>query len=119
MNVLKVLSKTKWGADGSTLMNLYRTMVCSKLDYGRITYRSARKSCIQLLHAVHHQGIRLCASLCAEANEPSLEIRRLKLALYKGYPNKGNPAYSAVPSRQQYIDPPGSNKEPKIKNVAE
>lgn len=55
MNVLMVLSKTKWGADSSTLMNLYRTLIRSKLDYESIIYGSARKSYIQFLDTVHHQ----------------------------------------------------------------
>ena len=44
LNLLKVLSNTSWGADRSTLLHLYRSLIRSKLDYGSIVYGSARKS---------------------------------------------------------------------------
>ena len=108
LDVLKVVSSTDWGADKSILLNLYRSLVRSKLDYGSIVYGSARKSYLQMLDAVHHQGLRLCLgafrtspveSLYVEANEPSLTNRRIKLGLQyaiklKAYPD--NPAYSCV-----------------------
>ena len=108
LDILKVVSSTKWGADRSILLNLYRSLVRSKLDYGCIVYGSARKSYIKLLDAVHHQGLRLCLgafktspidSLYVEADEPSLENRRIKLGLQyatklKAYPS--NPAYNCV-----------------------
>ena len=34
LNILKVLSRTEWGADRTTLLKLYRSLVRSKLDYG-------------------------------------------------------------------------------------
>jgi Reverse transcriptase (RNA-dependent DNA polymerase) len=33
MNVLRVVAHTDWGADSSTLLRLYRSVVRSKLDY--------------------------------------------------------------------------------------
>ena len=41
LNLLKVLSRTSWGADRTTLLKLYRSLVRSKLDYGCIIYGSA------------------------------------------------------------------------------
>ena len=43
LNLLKVLSQTSWGADRTTLLKLYRSLVQSKLDYGCIIYGSPRK----------------------------------------------------------------------------
>lgn len=138
LNILKVLSKTKWGADMTSLMNLYRTLIRSKLDYGSIVYGSARKSYIQALDTIHHQGIRLALgayrtspiqSLYVEANEPSLENRRLKLALQyaiKLKTNKGNPAYPAVFTVQysimyerkpNHIRPFGLRIKPHLENL--
>ena len=48
LNLLKVLSHTSWGADRTTFLKLYRSLVRSKLDYGCTTYGSARKSCLIL-----------------------------------------------------------------------
>ena len=59
LNLLKVLSHTSWGADRTTLLKLYRSLVRSKLDYGCIIYGSARKSYLQMLDPIHNQGLRL------------------------------------------------------------
>ena len=47
------------GGDRSVLLNLYRSLVRSRLDYGSIVYGSARKSCLKCLDTIHHQGLRL------------------------------------------------------------
>ena len=44
LDVLKVLAATEWGADSTVLLQLYRALVRSKLDYGSIVYVSARNS---------------------------------------------------------------------------
>lgn len=76
MDVLKILSKTKWGAD-------------------RLWFAQSWTMDTGLLDTVHHQWIRLACgayrtlpiqSQYEEANELSLEIRCLKLALQ--YVNK-------------------------------
>ena len=61
-----------------------------KFDYSCFIYRAARKSYLQRLETIHHQGLRLTLgsfntspkeSLYIEANEPPLYLRRQKLAL--------------------------------------
>ena len=107
LDVLKVLSNTNWGGDRSVLLNLYRSLVRSKLDYGSIVYGSARKSYLKSLDTIHHQGLRLALgafrtsveSLYAESNEPSLYSRREKLSLQyttKLAANPKNPAHNCV-----------------------
>ena len=59
LNILKVLSRTEWGADRTTLLKLYRSLVRSKLDYGCIVYGSASKAALDKLDPVHNQGLRL------------------------------------------------------------
>ena len=90
LNLLKVLSHTNWGADRTVLLQLYRSLIRSKLDYGSIVYGSAGKSYLMMLDTVHHQGLRQALgafltspveSLYVEAEEPSLYLRREKLAL--------------------------------------
>ena len=90
------------------LLNLYRTIIRSKLYYGSIIYGSARKSYLEMLDPIHHQGLRLALgafrtspseSLLAEANEPSLYNRRLKLSMQyalKLKSNPSNPTYETV-----------------------
>ncbi|GFN93821.1 Pol-like protein [Plakobranchus ocellatus] len=89
LNLLRVVGHTDWGADRATLLKLYLTLVRSKLDYGSVIYGSAKKHVLRALDPIHHQGLRIALgafrtspikSLYAEAGEPSLEHRRMKLA---------------------------------------
>ena len=108
LNMMKVLSHTTWGADRTTLLQLYRSLIRSKLDYGSIVYGSARKSYLAMLDPLHHQGLRLAlgafrtspvASLYVEADEPSLTSRREKLSLQYAIrlaENPSNPAHEVT-----------------------
>ena len=123
-DVCKVLSNTNWGGDRSVLLNLYRSLVRSKLDYGSIVYGSARKSYLKCLDTIHHQGLRLALgafrtspveSLYAESNEPSLYTRREKLSLQyttKLAANSKNPAYNCVfnPKYERFYNTPSAVK---------
>ena len=100
LNLLRVDADTDWGADRKVLLNLYRTIIRSKLEYGSIIYGSARKSYLEMLNPIHHQGLRLAfrafrispsESLLAEANQPSLYNRRLKLSMQYALKLKSNP----------------------------
>ena len=114
LNILKV-SRTEWGADQTTLLKLYRSLVRSKLDYGCLVYGSASKTALDKLDPVHNQGLRLSLgtfrsspveSLYVEAHEPPLEIRREKLALQyilKLKANPGNPAYDVFNPKYQIL----------------
>ena len=90
LQLLRVVAHTDWGADKSTLLKLYKSLVRSKLDYGCFIYGPARKSYLRCLDSIHRLGLRLalCAlrtspveSLYVEANEGPLSLRREKLAL--------------------------------------
>ena len=59
LDILKILSSSDWGGDRTVLLNLYRSLIRSKLDYGPIVYGSARKSYLKSLDTIHHQGLRL------------------------------------------------------------
>ena len=100
LNLLKVVAHSDWGADRKVLLRLYRSLIRSKLDYGSIVYGSARKSYLKALDSIHNQGLRLVLgafrtspvkSLYAEANEPSLQLRREKLSLQYILKLKANP----------------------------
>ncbi|GFY39597.1 putative RNA-directed DNA polymerase from transposon X-element [Trichonephila inaurata madagascariensis] len=90
LNILKILANTRWGADQTSLLRLYRALIRSKLDFGSVVYSSACKSLLKILDLVHHQALRLCLgafrtspveSLYAEAYEPPLDLRRKYLCL--------------------------------------
>ena len=108
LNILRVVSHTDWGADRTTLLKLYRCLIRSKLDYGCVVYGSAKKSILKILDPIHHQGLRLALgafrtspvkSLYAEAGEPSLEHRRIKLSLNYSIKMKSlpkNPCHDSI-----------------------
>ena len=115
LNILKVLSRTEWCADQTTLLKLYRSLVKSKLDYGCLVDGSASKTALAKLDPVHNQGLHLSLgafrsspveSLYVVAHEPPLEIRREKLALQyilKLKTNPGNPAYGVFNPKYQIL----------------
>lgn len=88
LNILKVLSHKHWGSDRLCLLQIYRSVIRSRLDYGSIVYGSARKSYLNRLDPVHNLGLRLSTgayktspinSLYVETNEPPLSDRRTML----------------------------------------
>ena len=108
LQLLRVVAHKDWGADKSTLLKLYKSLVRSKLDYGCFIYGSARKSYLRCLDSIHHLGLRLALgalrtspveSLYVEANEAPLSLRREKLALQyyiklQSFPS--NPAFEST-----------------------
>ena len=108
MNILKVVGHYDWGADQSTLLHLYRSLIRSKLDYGCMVYGSASRTYIKQLDTIQNQALRICLgafksspidSLHVEANELPLTYRRQKLSLQYGIKLKAfpeNPAHSYV-----------------------
>ncbi|XP_073979064.1 uncharacterized protein [Rhodnius prolixus] len=90
INLLKVLASTKWGADRSVLLRLYRATTRSRLDYCCFVYSSASARKLKPLDSIHNQGIRLAigafksspvVSMYAEASEMPLAYRRNKLGI--------------------------------------
>ena len=90
LQLLTCLSHMTWGADRTTLLRVYRSLIRSQLDYGCQIYGSATATCLKTLDGIHHQALRIATgafrsspvvSLYAEAGEPSLAHRRDKLNL--------------------------------------
>ena len=78
IKLLRPITNTDWSADKKTLIKLYRSEIWLKLDYGCSIYGAARKSYLQELETIHHQGLHialgafttsLIESLYIEANE--------------------------------------------------
>ena len=121
LNLLRVVSHTHWGADQETLLHLYRSLIRSKLDYGCIVYGSARDSYLKILDPIQNHALRLClgafrtspaTSLCVEANEPPLSLRRRKLSsqyILRLGGCRTNPTYDCVfnlKSKRQFLNKP-------------
>ena len=108
LNLLRVIAHKDWGADCVALLKLYRSHVRSKLDYGCVVYRSARKSALESLDRVQNAALRIClgafrtspvSSLHVEAGKLPLELRRQQLSLQyiaKLRSKPSNPTFSCV-----------------------
>ena len=85
LNLMKKLSSTKWGAQRSTLLIIYKALVLSRLDYGSPVYGSASQAVLKTLDPIHTRGLRLCtgafrsspnSSVLCESGEPPLSLHR-------------------------------------------
>ena len=54
LNILRVVGRTDWGADKSTLLKLLRTLGRSKLDYGSAVYGSTKDLSLYKLTPIGH-----------------------------------------------------------------
>ena len=65
LNLLKVISHLDWGADRTTILHLYQSLVRSKIDYGSFIYGAAAKFHLKKLDAIHNTGLPLAFFLGA------------------------------------------------------
>ncbi|GBN27822.1 hypothetical protein AVEN_28122-1 [Araneus ventricosus] len=92
LNILKVLSRTSWGADRTSLLRIYQAVILSRIDYGCMVYGSARPTVLRRLDTIHHSALRICTgafrtspveSLYIMSHQLPLHLRRQKIsALY-------------------------------------
>jgi hypothetical protein len=89
-NVLKILSHTTWRSWIQTLIQIYYSLIRSKLKHGAEIYSSAKNPMLKIIDPIHNLNLRLSVggfksspvkSIYVTANEPSLYIRRIKIAL--------------------------------------
>ncbi|GBL91053.1 hypothetical protein AVEN_184435-1 [Araneus ventricosus] len=89
LNILKVLSKTSWGADRTSLLRIYQVVILSRIDYGCMVYGSARATVLRRLDTIHHSALRICSrafrtspleSLYVICNQLPLHLRRQKIS---------------------------------------
>ncbi|XP_076392697.1 uncharacterized protein LOC143265297 [Megachile rotundata] len=87
---IKSISHNNWGADKTVLLQTYRAIIRSKIDYASVIYNSAKANIIKKLDTIHNAGLRIVTgafhttpigSLLIEAGETSLVHRRKLLSL--------------------------------------
>lgn len=101
---MKVVNGKNNGADRDSLLNMYRALIRSKLDYGSIVYSSAQPHHLRSLDSIQNSALRIAlgayrtcpsTSLHVESSECSLEDRRKYLIMkyilkIKSHPNHPN-----------------------------
>lgn len=63
LNILKVLTCDKYGADEKIMLQLLDSLVLSTLEYGVEVYASASQSVLKRLETVYNEGIRIATGL--------------------------------------------------------
>ena len=90
INVLRMISSLRWGADPEVSLLFYRSTIKSAIDYGSLAYGGAYESQLRKLDVLHNKCLRLCIgllrdtpinALLSEAGEYPLSIRRKKLGI--------------------------------------
>lgn len=85
VNVLKYLSNQGWGADRVSLMKVFKSFICTKINYASVAYSSARKSSFQIIDVIFNKCLRIVSgafhtspikSIFCEAGELPTHIRR-------------------------------------------
>ena len=82
---LRTVSSQNWGAEQETLLQMYRMIVRTKIDYGCIVYGAATRVWLISLEVVANETLRICTgalktppikNLNVLTNEPALTPRR-------------------------------------------
>ena len=90
MNILRCVSKRKWGADRKTLKTLYLSLIQSTINYASFLYGAASNENLKILNKIQYEGIRIITGalrctrttmLEAEAHLMPLDLRRQFLGL--------------------------------------
>ena len=111
MNLMRAVSGNHWGASKKALLNIYRALIRSVIDYGDIAYTSAPKSYLDKLSTIQTEALRLCcgaakgtaaSALQNECGELPLFIRRLQNSLKIGTKILGNPDHPLRPAYQPH-----------------
>ena len=88
INILRMVSSLRWGADPMISLLFYRSSIRSVIDYGSMAYGNACNSLLTKLDVLHNRCLRLCIgllrdtpinALLSEAGEFPLYLRRKKL----------------------------------------
>jgi len=61
INILKLLAHTSWGANSSTLKQIYESFILSTLEYGSFLFINAKLSKLKMIETVHNSGLRLAS----------------------------------------------------------
>jgi len=81
INLIKHLKGTTWGADQTTLLMLYRSLIRSKWDYGCQIYASANEALLRKLDALQYRILRLCTGTLPNTSLQELQVLTGELPL--------------------------------------
>ena len=59
LNLMRTVSSNAWGADQYTLMEIYRALIESKLEYGCIIYSTASETLRRGINSIANEALRI------------------------------------------------------------
>ncbi len=74
INLLKTLSRQKWGADRKTMLHLYSSLIKTVLDYGCVTFSNASKKSLAKLNTIQNTALRICIGAHCTSPVMSLHV---------------------------------------------
>src|SRR5207245_7812724 len=90
LNLLRSICGSHWGPSKHTLLNVYRALIRSIIEYGCIAFESACHSTLKLLYTIQYKSLLLVSgsmkgvalsTLLSECGEKPLSIRRVEIKL--------------------------------------
>ncbi|KAF0710584.1 Uncharacterized protein FWK35_00031757 [Aphis craccivora] len=58
LNIIKLLAHTSWGANGTSLKQIYKSLILSKLEYGAFLLSDVKQSSLKMIETIHNSGLR-------------------------------------------------------------
>jgi ribonuclease HI len=123
-NLLKLLNNRNYGPPSAKLLNTYKVMIRSKIDYGSVVYNSASRNVLSTLETVQNACLRLIlrafpttpiSSLQALTGTPSLQLRRSILsAKYAINEFSKNFHTSSIPTLLKMLTPVCNGNPPSL-----
>jgi ribonuclease HI len=71
LQLMQVICGNKWGADITSLLTVYKTLVRPIIDYGAIAYDSASKTMQDVVERIQNRALRICTG-CMKSTEVAL-----------------------------------------------
>ena len=78
MNIIKTLAHHTWGADQTTLLNIYKSLILSQINYGFQIYNTAKSSHLRTLDSIYHEGIHLFIGALEQVPQKAFYVRQDK-----------------------------------------
>ncbi|KAL4092396.1 hypothetical protein QTP88_026899 [Uroleucon formosanum] len=72
INILKCLAHKSWGSHSSSLLQIYKALILSKLEYNSFLFIKAKASALNMIDTVHNMGLRLVTGAFRSSPIPSV-----------------------------------------------
>lgn len=72
INILKSMTHTSWGAHSKPLLQVYKALILSKMEYECLLLNDAKHNNLQMIDTIHNAGLRV--SLGAVKSSPCSSI---------------------------------------------